>query len=147
MPGDCPAVAAPARVRLWKTFRSKPNAIPVADKGVRLATGTVFAFRPECCSESQRNGVRLQTGIAFAFDRIPHLPVVYDAGCQGASWRSPSLRRTVNVPVYSVKQAIQSSLTKTPGMVSIYVPSATNQSNWTAPNVTRTAMPSTRIVT
>jgi hypothetical protein len=33
----------------------------------------VFAFRPECCSESQRNAVRLQTGIAFAFDRIPHL--------------------------------------------------------------------------
>jgi hypothetical protein len=33
---------------------------------------SVFAFRPECCSASQRNGVRLQTGIAFAFDRIPH---------------------------------------------------------------------------
>ena len=32
----------------------------------------MFAFRPECCSDSQRNGVRLQTGIAFAFDRIPH---------------------------------------------------------------------------
>jgi integrase len=30
----------------------------------------VFAFRPECCSGSQRNGVRLHTGIAFAFDRI-----------------------------------------------------------------------------
>jgi len=34
---------------------------------------SVFAFRPECCSDSQRNAVRLQTGIAFAFDRIPHL--------------------------------------------------------------------------
>jgi len=33
---------------------------------------SVFAFRPECCSASQRNGVRLHTGIAFAFDRIPH---------------------------------------------------------------------------
>jgi hypothetical protein len=32
----------------------------------------VFAFRPECCSDSQQNGVRLQTGIAFTFDRIPH---------------------------------------------------------------------------
>ena len=31
----------------------------------------MFTFRPECCSESQRNGVRLQTGIAFAIDRIP----------------------------------------------------------------------------
>jgi hypothetical protein len=30
----------------------------------------VFTFRPESCSESQRNGVRLHTGIAFAFDRI-----------------------------------------------------------------------------
>jgi hypothetical protein len=29
---------------------------------------SVFAFRPECCSDSQRNAVRLQTGIAFAFD-------------------------------------------------------------------------------
>jgi hypothetical protein len=33
---------------------------------------SVFAFRPECCSDSQRNAVRLQTGIAFSFDRIPH---------------------------------------------------------------------------
>jgi hypothetical protein len=33
---------------------------------------SLFSFRPECCSESQRNGVQLQTGIAFAFDRIPH---------------------------------------------------------------------------
>src|SRR6266498_1353841 len=33
---------------------------------------SAFTFRPECCSESQRNGVQLQTGIAFAFDRIPH---------------------------------------------------------------------------
>jgi hypothetical protein len=32
---------------------------------------SAFTFRPECCSESQRNGVRLQTGIAFTFDRIP----------------------------------------------------------------------------
>jgi len=32
---------------------------------------SVFTFRPECCSESQRNGVQLQTGIAFTFDRIP----------------------------------------------------------------------------
>ena len=30
-----------------------------------------FTFRPECCSESQRNRVRLQSGIAFTFDRIP----------------------------------------------------------------------------
>jgi hypothetical protein len=34
---------------------------------------SAFTFRPECCSESQRNLVRLQTGIAFTFDRIPHV--------------------------------------------------------------------------
>src|ERR1039458_3402980 len=33
---------------------------------------SAFTFRPECCSESQRNRVRIQTGIAFTFDRIPH---------------------------------------------------------------------------
>src|SRR5437870_8942533 len=32
---------------------------------------SAFTFRPECCSESQRNSVRLQTGIVFTFDRIP----------------------------------------------------------------------------
>jgi hypothetical protein len=32
---------------------------------------SAFTFRPECCSESQRNRVRLQSGIAFTFDRIP----------------------------------------------------------------------------
>jgi hypothetical protein len=32
---------------------------------------SAFSFRPECCSESQRNRVRLQTGIVFTFDRIP----------------------------------------------------------------------------
>src|SRR6266852_8465080 len=32
---------------------------------------SAFTFRPECCSESQRNRVQLQTGIAFTFDRIP----------------------------------------------------------------------------
>jgi len=56
MPGDCPAALPPPALHLWKTFRSKPNAIPVADTK---------------CSPSQRNGVRLQTGIAFAIDRIP----------------------------------------------------------------------------
>ena len=66
----------PASFRLWKTFRSKPNAIPGRTKSFRLPTGTVFAFRPECCSESQRNSVRLHTGIAFAFDRIPKVSAV-----------------------------------------------------------------------
>src|SRR5208283_2475656 len=34
---------------------------------------SAFTFRPECCSESQRNRVRLQSGIAFTFDRIPQI--------------------------------------------------------------------------
>ena len=58
---------------LWKTFRSKPNAIPGGPGNcssshrnrVRLQTGMLF--------DSQRNGVRLQIGIAFAFHRIPQL--------------------------------------------------------------------------
>ena len=74
MPGHCPASLRPPAVRLWKTFRSKPNTIPVDDKNVfAFPPESAFAFRTECCSESQRNGVRLQTGIAFAFDRIPQL--------------------------------------------------------------------------
>jgi hypothetical protein len=68
------AAAARPPVRLWKTFRSKLNAIPEDDKTVRLLTGIAFSFRPECCSESQRNGVQLQAGIAFTFDRIPRNP-------------------------------------------------------------------------
>ena len=61
------AAAAPA-VHLWKTFRSKPNAIPVGDKNcspshrnrrslsdrntVRIHNGMVFGFRPESRSSS-----------------------------------------------------------------------------------------------
>ncbi|MGB7148364.1 MAG: hypothetical protein WBD45_04380 [Terriglobales bacterium] len=72
MPGDCPASLHILLFRLWKTFRSKPNAIPVAGKDCfGLPPESVFSFRPECCSASQRNGVQLQTGIAFTFDRIP----------------------------------------------------------------------------
>ncbi len=58
MPGNCPAWLPPSAVRLWKTFRSKPNTIPLEGRK---------------CSPSERNGVRLHNGIAFAFDRIPHL--------------------------------------------------------------------------
>src|SRR3974390_21690 len=43
---------------------------------------SAFTFRPECCSESQRNRVRLQSGIAFTFDRIPHI----FPGCSFLSW-------------------------------------------------------------
>jgi hypothetical protein len=56
MPGYCPVPLTPPALRLWKTFRSMANTIPVDGKK---------------CSPSHRNGVRLQNGIAFAFDRIP----------------------------------------------------------------------------
>src|SRR5664279_1157936 len=45
---------------------------------------SAFTFRPECCSESQRNDVQLQTGIAFTFDRIPQL----GDGCVSNCWLS-----------------------------------------------------------
>ena len=38
----------------------------------------MFAFRTECCSDSQRNAVRLHSGIAFAFDRIPQAVLIAD---------------------------------------------------------------------
>jgi len=56
-----------------RSAQRKPNAIPVGQQKLfAFPPESVFAFRAECCSESQRNGVRLQTGIAFTFDRIPH---------------------------------------------------------------------------
>jgi hypothetical protein len=68
MPGDCPAVAAPPALRLWKTFRSKPDAVPVEKpnlfafhrNGVRLQTGMLFGITTEWCSASGRIRVRLQ---------------------------------------------------------------------------------------
>jgi len=51
--------------RLTEVTQQKPFAFPPE---------SAFTFRPECCSESQRNRVRLQTGIAFTFDRIPQKP-------------------------------------------------------------------------
>src|SRR5258708_1595200 len=68
MPGNCPAWLRPSAARLWKTFRSKPNTIPVDGRkcspshrnGVRLHNGMLFGFTTEWCSPSQRNRVRLR---------------------------------------------------------------------------------------
>jgi hypothetical protein len=68
MPGYCPAPLTPPAVRLWKTFRSKPNTIPVAGKkcspshrnAVRLQNGMLFGITAEWCSPSERNRVRLR---------------------------------------------------------------------------------------
>jgi hypothetical protein len=73
MPGDCPASLPLLRLACGK--HSAPSRTPFRSttKTVRLPTGIAFTFRPECCSESKRNGVQLQTGIAFTFDRIPQV--------------------------------------------------------------------------
>jgi hypothetical protein len=72
--GILSSVAAAPPVHRWKTFRSKPNAIPAGDQKLfAFPPESAFTFRPEYCSDSQRNGVRLQTGIAFIFDRIPQM--------------------------------------------------------------------------
>lgn len=60
MPGDCPAALAPTDLCLWKTFRSKPNTIPVAHT-------KVFAIPPERCSPSDRNAARNHNGMVFGF--------------------------------------------------------------------------------
>src|ERR1700752_5347500 len=68
MPGNCPVWLPPAAARLWKTFRSKPNAIPVGDKNcspshrnrVHLQTGMLFGITTEWCSASHRNRVHLR---------------------------------------------------------------------------------------
>ena len=60
MPGDCPASLRLLPVRLWKTFRSKPNAIPVDDKNCSPSHWNR-------CSPSDRNAVRLHNGMLFGF--------------------------------------------------------------------------------
>src|ERR1039458_9543589 len=57
---------------------------------------SAFTFRPECCSESQRNRVRLQSGIAFTFDRIPQCWLAFDVrpySCAVVTMRKQGLSR------------------------------------------------------
>jgi len=68
MPRHCPALLRPSSVHLWKTFRSKPNTIPVDGQNcspshrnrVHLQTGMLFGITTECCSASDRNRVHLR---------------------------------------------------------------------------------------
>ena len=74
MPGNCPASLPPSAVRLWKTFRSKPNTIllegrkcsPSERNGVRLQNGMLFGFTTEWCSPSERNRVHLRPDSPFS---------------------------------------------------------------------------------
>ena len=84
MPGYCPASLSAIAVRLWKTFRSKPNAIPVGDKkcspsyrnGVRLQTGMLFGITTEWCSASHRNRVRLPPDSPHAWNTTISIALV-----------------------------------------------------------------------
>jgi hypothetical protein len=70
----------PPAARLWKTFRSKPNAIPVDDKNcssshrnrVHLQTGILFGIKTEWCSASNRNRVHLRPDSPLVAERQFH---------------------------------------------------------------------------
>jgi hypothetical protein len=54
-------------VYLWKTFRAQAEQDSgVSQKVFGFSPEFVFAFIPECCSESARNPVRLHPGTLFA---------------------------------------------------------------------------------
>ena len=84
MPRYCPALLRLSSVHLWKTFRSKPNTIPVDEQNcssshrnrVHLQTGMLFGITTECCSASDRNRVHLRPDSPLAgFLKI--LPVFF----------------------------------------------------------------------
>ena len=63
---------------------------------------SAFTFRPECCSESQRNRVRFQSGIAFAFDRIPQLSSAFRR-CGMKISASPLISSSSREPPVSIR--------------------------------------------
>jgi hypothetical protein len=57
----------------WKTFRAQAEQDSgVSQKVFGFSPESVFALRPECCSESARNPVRLHPGMLFALPRNTH---------------------------------------------------------------------------
>jgi hypothetical protein len=67
-----PALMSSA-VYLWKTFRAQAEQHSGGSQKVfGFSPESVFALRPECCSESARNPVRLHPGILFALPRNTH---------------------------------------------------------------------------
>src|SRR5437879_13773676 len=68
LPGNCPASLRPTAAHLWKTFRSKLNAIPVDEQNcspshrnhVHLPTGMLSGITTEWRSASDRNRVHLR---------------------------------------------------------------------------------------
>jgi hypothetical protein len=55
-----------------KTFRDQAEQHSgVGQKVFGFSPESMFAFSPECCSESARNPVRLQPGMLFGLPRNP----------------------------------------------------------------------------
>jgi hypothetical protein len=64
-------------VYLWNTFRTQAEQHSgVSQKVFGFSPESVFAFLPECCSESARNPVRLHPGMLFGLPRNTHRQVV-----------------------------------------------------------------------
>ena len=60
-------------VYLWKTFRAQAEQHSGVSQTVfGFSPESVFALRPECCSESARNPVRLHPGMLFGLPRNTH---------------------------------------------------------------------------
>src|SRR5580658_5392771 len=78
LPGNCPASLPPPAAHLWKTFRSKPNTIPVDEQNcspshrnrVHLQTGMLFGITTEWRSASDRNRVHLRPDSPTVFIRF-----------------------------------------------------------------------------
>jgi hypothetical protein len=78
MPGDCPAsLLSPGCWSVENIPLQAERHFGSSQRLFGLPPESVFSFRPECCSASQRNGVQLPSGIAFTFDRIPQLPLQF----------------------------------------------------------------------
>src|SRR5712691_6374466 len=83
LPGNCPASLRPTAAHLWKTFRSKLNAIPVDEQNcspshrnhVHLPTGMLFGITTEWRSASDRNRVHLRPDSPAVLDTAH--PVVF----------------------------------------------------------------------
>jgi hypothetical protein len=88
MPGDCPASLHLLLFVCGKQSAPRRTPFRQATKLFAFPPESAFTFRPECCSESQRNRVQLQSGIAFTFDRIPQ-----SSQCFKQKERLPRVRR------------------------------------------------------
>src|SRR5260370_2561300 len=82
-------------VYLWKTFRAQAEQDSgVSPKVFGFSPESVFAFIPECCSESARNPVRLHPGTLFGLPRNTHLrgrDVPYGFVWAFLGWKHPGL--------------------------------------------------------